>query len=584
MINEKLLKIAERAISIGWSLIPVGEDKVPLIPWKKYQTEKADLEQIKKWLEIYPSMQLGVATGKLSNLLVVDFENGADFDLIKDKTFKVRTGSGGVHAYFQHEEGFKNAVRIFPLVDIRSEGGYCVTVGSKTTKGEYSILNDCPIVKMSPETRALLLGGTKKEVEIKTEKSEPASEEIQSDAFFLLESYPGYGKGVRNEEITRFIGKVLSRIHPAHWETYGWEIIVKANQKNTPPLSTGELYASFRSIKGIETRKTPLTASTVKNEPNNALLEHLSDGSDEVKHISIVASEQVVDQDDVYPLEMKCFDDLIMGGASPGDLVSVAGRTGEGKSSIAQDWTLSFIRGPKKAPVLWFSYELLPSHLWKKFKTMGMTEDDITVIPAKHTSGNVAWVEAKVKEAKEKFNIKVVVIDHLGFLLPKTNGILGKNMSQNHATFVTQIVRDLKTIALSEEVIIVLPVHVRKTNGALDIESIKDTAGVAQESDLVFLIERERDTGKDSKGYFTEYTKITLAKNRKTGQTLSAWFTMINERFAYSDRNEDEKKAVEGWNEMTSTTTPSSYQVPEEKEEKEVVVVTKSMLDEIDDE
>jgi len=564
------------------SVIPVGPDKIPLIPWKEYQTRFATIDEINSWWEKYPDAQIGICTGKLSNLIVVDIEEGGDPSFLPQETTIVKTGGNGWHYYYRFVEGVQNKARIKELVDIRGEGGYVVAPGSSSSKGKYELIK-MKEPPMFPKYLFTKPGTATDSAPLPNkDKIEPTSAETESDGFFLVESYEGYGKGVRNDEMTRFIGKVLTRIHPAHWNTHGWQIIQKANEKNTPPLAKSELYASFNSIKGIETRKTPINASTVKNDPNSAVLSYISDGSDEVKHISVVAAEQAINQDDVYPLEMECFDELILGGASPGDVITIAGKTGEGKTSLSQDWTLSLIRGKKKAPVIWFSYEVLPSHLWKKFKTMGMTEEDVAVIPAKHTSGNVAWVEAKIKEAKEKFGVKAVVIDHLGFLLPKTSGILGKNMSQNHATFLTQIMRDLKTVALQEEIIIILPVHLRKTEHA-DIDAIKDSVGISQECDLVFLIERERDKDPNATSYYTEYTKITLAKNRKTGQTITAWFTMMKERFAYSDRNEVEKKTKEAFNsfeEAKSIVPDVVKSYAEDEKEVEVVISNKSLLDE----
>jgi hypothetical protein len=233
-------------------------------------------------------------------------------------------------------------------------------------------------------------------------------------------------------------------------------------------------------------------------------------------------------------------------------------------TSLAQDWTMSLVRGDKKVKALWFSYEVLVSHLWNKFQEMGMTREDCIFIPAKHTDGNVAWIEAKIKEGKEKFGIKAVFIDHLGFLLPKTNGILGKNLSSNYASFLTQVMRDLKTIALKEEIIIFLPVHMKKPdyhNKHADIDDIKDSSGVGQESDLVFLIEREKDKTENTKSYFTDSTKITLAKNRKTGITVVGKFTMINGRFAYDSKDAKLDKELEAFG-----------------KEKEEVVVTQPLL------
>lgn len=559
------------------SVIPVGPDKIPLISWKEYQTRFPTVEEINAWWEKYPDAQIGIVTGKLSNLIVVDIEAGGDPSFLPQETMVIKTGGGGWHYYYRYVEGVQNKARIRELVDIRGEGGYVVAPGSSSTKGKYEIIKRrtpplFPKALFIPKTD---LNRSTSPLGAQTSVLEPTPEEVKSDSFFLLSSYPGYGKGQRNDEMTRFIGRVLTRIHPVHWDRHAFPIIVEANKKNTPPLAMSELFSSFKSIKGIETRKTPIHTPLGEKEVTDNQI--IKDGSDEVKHIAVVASEQALNQDDVYPIQMACFDDLILGGFSPGDVVVIGGRTGCGKTSLSQDWTLSLIRGPKKAPVLWFSYEVLPSHLWKKFQTMGMTEEDVAVIPAKHSSGNVAWVEEKVKEAKEKFSVKAVVIDHLGFLLPKTNGILGKNMSQNYSSFLTQIVRDLKSIALQEEIIIILPVHLRKTEH-LDIEAIKDASGISQEADLVFLIDRERNIDKSAKSYYTEYSQIVLAKNRKTGQTLSAWFTMLKERFAYSDRNEAEKKAHDGYDSFEESPIPVIVPLLTEPEPREAVVVTNASL------
>ena len=371
-----------------------------------------------------------------------------------------------------------------------------------------------------------------------------------------LAEYFGHGEGQRNDEMARYIGYVVSRIHPADWDTEGWQIVEAANQRNTPPLPLRELKTTFDSIKGIERRNNPLGrilgVGGGLNGPSTTIIKQepiiLGDESDEIKHLAEVADSQKLDQTDIYPLQMPCFDNAILGGVCAGDVVIISGQTGHGKTSLAQDWTMAMIRGEKKVKALWFSYEVLASHLWIKFQEMGMTREDCAFIPAKHTNGNVAWVEAKIKEGKERFGIKAVFIDHLGFLLPKTQGILGKNLSQNYASFLTQVMRDLKTIALREEVIIFLPVHMKKPergNRGADVDDIKDSSGIGQESDLVFLIERERNKDKDAKSYFTDMTKITLAKNRKTGITVHARFNMINGRFAYHSDGERPEAAFD---------------------------------------
>ncbi len=557
-------------LSRGWSVIPCGPDKRPIINWKEFQSKRADESQIDLWLEQKPDLQWGIVTGEVSNLTVIDLEKGADFDMFKDQTLMVRTGGGGRHLYFKYDKDFRNAARILELCDIRSEGGYVVAPGSVSSKGEYYYLNKLPIIEMSKETKEKFVtsGRHVGSVNIFQEGKMISPEET------LLNDYEGYGEGCRNDEMARFIGKIFKVVHPALWVTRAWEMVVEANKKNDPPLPIYELQSTFNSIKTRDIAKETLKTQEVIQTPPKKI----SEDGDEVDLIFKVAERQSLNQDLPYPLMMPVFDEVLEGGVNKGDVIVIAAPTASGKTSLAQDWTLSFLRGPRKAVSLWFSYEVMTKYLWKKFQVMGMTEEDCAVIPSKHTSGNVAWVEEKIKEAKEKFGIEVVVIDHLGFLLPKTLGVLGKNVSMNQSSLITQTVRDLKQLAIREEVIIVLPTHMRKTD-SVDQNDIANSAGIAQEADAVFLLERERSSGgKDSTEYFTPFTKITLSKNRKTGITPSAWFNMINNRFCYSTRNEEIKKVKDDWNSIPET-------VPEKKEvvkiEEKKVVTDEKEIDDI---
>ena len=543
-LNEKLLNYALESLKLGISVIPVGKNKIPLLSWKVFQERFATEEEVRNWFEKYDDPQIGFVTGKISNLLVIDVEKGGDPSFLPQETTIVSTGGGGYHYYFKFEEGIMNKARIRPLIDWRGEGGYVVSPNSVSEKGPYEILQKAPWLAFPKE---LFPAAT-------DVFSTPGLSSSRGFEKRELKEYQGFGTGQRNDEMARYMGYVVTQFHPSDWDSQAWQLIQQANLRNTPPLPLKELQTTFESIKGVEKRNHPFRGRSSHSAPIMPP-PMLGDETDEVKHIADVADEQHLNQDDIYPLEMPCFDDVILGGVAPGDVIVIAGQTSHGKTSLAQDWTMSLIRGEKKAKALWFSYEVLASHLWKKFQEMGMDREDCAFIPAKHSTGNVSWVEAKIKEGKEKFGIKSVFIDHLGFLLPKTTGILGQNLSSNYASFLTQVMRDLKTIAIKEEVIIFLPVHMKKVEShrQSDINDIKDTSGVGQESDLVFLIEREREKDKDAKSYFTDVTKITLAKNRKTGITVIGKFTMVNGRFAYDDSKDKADVAFDNFNEPKKT-------------------------------
>jgi len=96
-MNESLLQSAFKLVDKKISVIPVGKNKIPLISWKEFQGRYATHEEIKKWFEKYPDAQLGIVTGAISNLLVVDLEFGADTSFLPQNTTIVKTGGLGFH-------------------------------------------------------------------------------------------------------------------------------------------------------------------------------------------------------------------------------------------------------------------------------------------------------------------------------------------------------------------------------------------------------------------------------------------------------------------------------------------------------
>jgi archaellum biogenesis ATPase FlaH len=525
---EKTMKEhAKDYMKSGISVIPVGKDKRPLISWKEFQTRRATEEEIDKWWVDYPEAQIGIVTGAISNFTVVDVEFGGDPSFLPQDTLIVKTGGNGWHYYYKYCEGIMNSARIKELVDIRSEGGFVVAPPSSTTKGSYAVIKTN---KPLPFPRYLF----------KDERSEYKPQGARVEATVTDEEYPGYGKGQRNDQMTRYIGTILRRVHPAEWDTVGMSIIEKANEKNDPPLSNYELGQSYKSIRGREILASKSRPTYAKNEAPP--LDLPDDGSDEVFHLADVAERQKITIDTIYPLGMPCFDNVLMGGILPGDLILIGGETGNGKTTLMQDFSANLMLNDKPLKVLLFTFEVLPQFVWLKYQEMGITNIHPIYVPLKNTSGSIDWIEKKVAEAKKKYQVDAIAIDHMGFLAPKQNAVNARNVAANYSTFLTQIARELKALAIREEVPVIVPVHVRKTQ-ELSLNDIANSAGLAQEADVVFLIQRER-AGKDDSTYYTDDTTITLAKNRRTGQTVKAWFTMLGGRFCFNNERNSAEELV----------------------------------------
>src|SRR3989338_10496664 len=69
-----MLETAKKYISKGVSVIPVKADKRPALEsWKEYQSRLATEEELVKWFSATQN-GIGIVTGKLSNLSVVDVD------------------------------------------------------------------------------------------------------------------------------------------------------------------------------------------------------------------------------------------------------------------------------------------------------------------------------------------------------------------------------------------------------------------------------------------------------------------------------------------------------------------------------
>lgn len=569
-INKNLEKAITYSLK-GYSVIPTGLDKRPLVSWKDYQQRRATVEEILLWWSKNPEAQVGIVTGAISDLTVVDIEEGGDFNLIKDETFTVKTGGNGLHYYYKYDKDFQNAVRILPLMDIRSEGGYVIAGGSVSSKGTYDVIKDIPVVKMSEETKKLLMDAKK-----------PAFSAFESRVYNVqptpVPDYPGYGPGQRNDQMTKYTGSVLARTHPSLWENEGWATVQKANMCNLPPLPEYELRAIWNSLKSREMSQNPLgrsmsqlhskTSTWGPTEVLQGIKEDVGTKQAIIMHASEVAALQVIDTDRTYPIGMRPFDDALLGGFSTGDLITIAGKSGVGKSSLILDWSVTLASRQKDKeglPTLWFSYEILARPLWDKFTKVGANSDTPIFLPSYNESGNSEWVTEMIMQGIKEKGIKVVAIDHLGFLTPP------KGNYSNGADAITHTVRMLKRLAVSQGLIIMLPVHVRKTNKReMDQDDVSDSKGIVNESDALFFIDRMKGIN----GLATEQAKVWLSKNRKTGTNISAIFDFKFGRYFYNERAtkaegmivESEQKAEEAWARSEEPTTHVPIEIPPEKQ------------------
>lgn len=150
IMENKMLEAALDYSKRNLSVIPVGQDKVPLISWREFQERIASEEEIKEWWRKYPQANVGIVTGEISNLTVLDCDSQLAHEYVqqiyKGKTPLVKTPNG-YHYYFQFAKDTRNTVRIQDMdLDLRSSGGYVVAPPSTNDAGvDYRFIKDFSI-------------------------------------------------------------------------------------------------------------------------------------------------------------------------------------------------------------------------------------------------------------------------------------------------------------------------------------------------------------------------------------------------------------------------------------------------------
>jgi hypothetical protein len=229
-------KALEYLLTKGFSVIPVGEDKRPLIKWKEFEDRHATEDEIEEWFTKWPNAGVGIVTGKISGITVVDIDvketphmTPGNFPL----TFTVSTPSGGSHLYYDYHAGIKTAARVsaqLPGVDIRNDGGYVVappSAGYTVVEGTGHTFAKFPDNQFA--------SGRAKDTNTKV-------------GSFSLTDNVGVTTGGRNDSITKVIGSMLSTVPQGLWVDQVWPVIQKINATYSPPLSHEELSRTFESI------------------------------------------------------------------------------------------------------------------------------------------------------------------------------------------------------------------------------------------------------------------------------------------------------------------------------------------------
>lgn len=235
----------------GWSVIPLEpQGKRPLIRWQDRQLVRADVDTVESWWLGTPAANLGVVTGQISGLVVLDLDGAQGRRSVRDQELPAtpiaQTGRGW-HYYFSHPgHAIHNAAGLLPGVDLRGDGGYVVAPPSIHQSGNrYEWMLDPFDTPLAPLPDWLLRTGDDATAR-RTPRRAPGNWPL-----LLRTPVP---EGRRNQTLTRVAGYLL-RASGIGSES-ALELAFAWNRAYCqPPLDRDEIVTIFYSIAARESAR-----------------------------------------------------------------------------------------------------------------------------------------------------------------------------------------------------------------------------------------------------------------------------------------------------------------------------------------
>ncbi len=212
---------------------------------------------IREWWTRWPDANIGVATGPISGILVLDLDakhnrTSKNLGFPIPPTVSARTGGGGEHFFFKYPnyEVESTNGRIMGLgVDIKAKNGYAILSPASHLSGnsyEWMVSPDGIEPTEVPEWLKKALGN---HVDTRSKK-------------LWQKGINGVLEGNRNDTATSMAGKIRSSLAPEIVETIGWAGLMSWNQDNvSPPLPEDELRRVWNSVSNYDTDN-----ATTKNQ------------------------------------------------------------------------------------------------------------------------------------------------------------------------------------------------------------------------------------------------------------------------------------------------------------------------------
>jgi len=255
----------------GFSVIPIqAREKKPLVAWEEYQKRGATEDEIRSWWSNRSDANVGIVTGGISGLVVIDVDSAEAKDKLKELVSgfdfsavpRSRTGKGW-QLFFQHP-GYiiPNRLGVIPGLDVRGDGGYVVAPPSihpngKPYKWEVPLTDELPNLPL--DLFKLISSPT------------GSNENGYRERFNSAQALAGVPEGQRDETLFKFACTLRSAGVPQDWAE---RLSLEAAANCQPPFpETEALKKVANAYRRYEPRQTENFTSDYSNPSSEVKFE-----------------------------------------------------------------------------------------------------------------------------------------------------------------------------------------------------------------------------------------------------------------------------------------------------------------------
>lgn len=211
-------------LELGWSLIPIiPETKRPPILWAEFQTRRATLTEVERWLA--KGWYLAVVTGDISGVLVVDDDrikyglNEWDFT----SSLIAKSQSSGKHYYFKYDREIHSHSNSILRIDLKAWHSYCLLPPFNSREWLLNPSENLNKLTPIPDEIVRLINSDKTDRE---QRREP----------LRMADFIDISEGARNDSLHRLGCSIFNHMS----KDDGMRILAGVNQTYNPPLSQSE--------------------------------------------------------------------------------------------------------------------------------------------------------------------------------------------------------------------------------------------------------------------------------------------------------------------------------------------------------